>query len=82
MNKPIEELKTDLENAERDLRFANLRRQWLERCAIEAPTEQEFDSLLVELSAQEETIKKLGSAVLSARSVWATADNAARYGAP
>lgn len=73
--KSIEELRSDLEKAERELYHANLRRQWLERRLIEAPNEQSFESVMTELSAQEAKVKELGQAVMKVRAAWATADS-------
>lgn len=72
--KSIEELRSALETAERNLYHANLRRQWLENRLLEAPDEQNFDSVMAELTAQETKVKELGRAVMQARSAWAGAD--------
>ena len=74
MNQIVIELKTALENAEREHRHSLLRQQWLERRLIEAPTETEFHSLLAELTAQEEITVQLGRAVTRARYEWGAAN--------
>lgn len=79
--KTVEELRSNLKIAERNLRFANLRRQWLERRLIEAPNEQEFSSLLAELSALEDKTADLGIDALRARAAWAQAEDEARAAA-
>ena len=78
MNQIVIELKTALENAEREHRHSLLRQQWLERRLLEAPTESEFHSLLAELTSQEETTAQLGRAVVLARCKWADASLAER----
>lgn len=79
--KTVAEMKAAADAAERELRFANLRRQWMERRLLEAPTELEFDSLLAELSALEDKIVNLGLEVARARAAWAGADVEARCAA-
>lgn len=78
MNKTVTELKTALENAEREHRHSLLRQQWLERRLLEAPTETEFHSRLAELTALEEITAQLGRAVSIARCKWADASLAER----
>ncbi len=80
--KTTAELKAAVAAAERELRFANLRRQWTERRLLEAPTELEFDSLLAELASIEGEIADLSLEVMCARSAWAQAADKDRRAAP
>lgn len=79
--KTVAELKAASDAAERELRFANLRHQWMERRLLDASTELEFDSLLAELAALEGKIKDLTTKAMLARAAWAEADNEARCAA-
>ena len=78
----VVELRVAADTAERELRFANLRRQWMERRLLEAPDELEFNARLAELSVLEGRIADLALEAARARRVWAQADDEARCAAP
>ena len=78
----VVELRVAADTAERELRFANLRRQWMERRLLEAPDELEFNARLAELSVLEGRIADLALEAARARRAWAQADDEARCAAP
>ena len=80
--KNVAELRAAADAAALELRFAVLRRQWMERRLLEAPDELEFNARLAELSALEGRIADLGLEAARARMAWAQADDEARRAAP